>query len=151
PWPGNIRELSNVIERAALLVESQTIPASALELAAPTPMAPARSLAKSSRRERIQGALERHDGNITTAAKDLGVSRKTMRDWMRQEGLYPGSVSAPAEGTGRVAEERDEAETIDELPTPQPQPSPPAPQSTKDIHWERRWITLLRVSLSPDS
>src|SRR5262245_15183545 len=99
PWPGNIRELSNVIERAALLGESQTIPASALELASPPPTARSRTRS-GGRRQQIQEALERHDGNITQAAKDLGVSRKTMRDWMRQEGLYQSPASRQAQGTG---------------------------------------------------
>jgi transcriptional regulator with AAA-type ATPase domain/tetratricopeptide (TPR) repeat protein len=174
PWPGNVRELSNVIERAALLVESQIIPASGLELASPLRMVagppPARPSAKpGDRRERIQEALERQGGNITRTAADLGVSRKTLRDWMRQHGLYPGPViiTVPGEnaaGQDRTAEGSGPAGERDETasgrhpaavpaagPLPLPDSSPAAPASNKDIHWERRWITLLRVSLSPEN
>ncbi len=174
PWPGNVRELSNVIERAALLVESPIIPASGLELTSPVqaiagPPA-ARPLAKpSDRRERIREALERQEGNITRTAADLGVSRKTLRDWMRQHGLYPGPViaSVPGEdaaGQDRTAEGSGSAEEKHETASgqltaavpvasslPLPDSPPAAPASNKDIHWERRWITLLRVSLSPEN
>lgn len=101
-WPGNVRELSNVIERAALLVEADTISADRLELTSPglvslTPPVTRPSASRADRRERIAEALEGQGGNITRAAADLGVSRKTLRDWMKQEGLYPptGSLDRP--------------------------------------------------------
>ena len=92
PWPGNVRELSNVIERAMFLVDGDVISADRLELMAPT--APASPQVKrpaagaGDRRQRIADALERQGGNITKTAADLGISRKTLRDWMKQENLY---------------------------------------------------------------
>ena len=94
PWPGNVRELANVLERAALLVEGDTIPAARLELAAsvlvtPIPTVTHLPASRADKREHLAEALERQGGNITRAAADLGVSRKTLREWMRQKGLYP--------------------------------------------------------------
>lgn len=92
PWPGNVRELSNVIERAALLVDGDVISADRLELIAPTapgsPQVKRPAAGTGERRQRIADALERQGGNITRAAADLGVTRKTLREWMRQENLY---------------------------------------------------------------
>jgi len=174
PWPGNVRELSNVIERAALLVEPDTIPAARLELAspvlvalAPPPSPPLTS--RGERREHILEALERQGGNITKTAADLGVSRKTLRDWMRQRNLYPYPGPRDLTASGRSSERKAQgradgpapAEEMDGLRSGQPlgeiaapRPAPPSglPQtvlgSNADIHWERRWITLLRVSLA---
>ena len=126
-WPGNVRELMNVIERAALLVETDTLPAACLELDSPAVVAvaapAARSVGRADRRERILGALERQGRNITRAAADLGVTRKTLRDWMRQSGLYqsPGLRAVPATGSGPAAESHEK--------------------------WDHRRIALIRVEL----
>ncbi len=171
-WVGNVRELSNVIERAALLVEADTIPASGLELAPPDvvagPPAARPPATRADKREHVVEALERHGGNITRAAADLGVSRKTLRDWMRQRGVYPPAGSPPHPGAlGRTAgdqpaapldEEAEEAAAglvVADVPAPRPvMPLPSSAQaaagSGADIHWERRWIALLRVALSAD-
>ena len=94
PWLGNVRELSNVMERVALLVEADIIPAARLELGSPalavlalSPAAPVVSI--DDRRARIVGALQQQGGNLTRAAATLRVTRKTLREWMRQHGLYP--------------------------------------------------------------
>ena len=172
-WPGNVRELSNVIERAALLVEADTVPAARLELAsqavvAVAPQAVTRPLTRADRRERLLETLERQGGNITRTAAELGVSRKTLRDWMRQSGIYqsPGLRALPASGPGSAAEPGERADLLasDPLESGVPQagtgvPLAPLPHpdqeetgldSHTDIHWERRWITLLRVSLAAD-
>ncbi len=109
-WLGNVRELSNVIERAALLVESDTIPGARLELASPVliavapPVSPP-MVSRGDKRKHILEALEQRGGNITRTAEDLGISRKTLRDWMRQGGVYPypgqGDLAASAPGSER--------------------------------------------------
>ena len=171
PWPGNVRELANVLERAALLVESDTIPAARLELAAsvlvtPIPTVTHLPASRADKREHIAEALERQGGNITRAAADLGVSRKTLREWMRQKGLYPHpglgdpatstrsperepqGTAVPAGGRSELALDPLLAETAAPKPSSPPMPSPAPPGDDADIHWERRWITLLRVSLA---
>jgi DNA-binding NtrC family response regulator len=99
-WPGNIRELRNVIDRAVALALGReltldllpakllaTIPAPALAVAAagieeraPTlpPPAPRAALDEPGERERIILALEACAGNQTQAAARLGISRRTL-------------------------------------------------------------------------
>jgi transcriptional regulator with PAS, ATPase and Fis domain len=104
PWPGNIRELRNVMDRAVLLasdridaehlmVEVARPPAVAVEAAAPAtpatppaaaPERPAGDLAEVKRRtlalerEHILAALARAAGNQKVAAQLLGISRRTL-------------------------------------------------------------------------
>ncbi len=87
-WPGNIRELRNMMERAALLCVGGVVTLAELPLeklsagfARPAPPAPppAPELpAESDERARIMDALERCAGNQTHAARLLGISRGTL-------------------------------------------------------------------------
>ncbi|HZE99014.1 MAG TPA: phosphoenolpyruvate hydrolase family protein [Planctomycetota bacterium] len=92
PWPGNIRELRNVIERVFLLGRGRSFSRAWFEemfaadkavgeTLAPTVAAPV-SLA--ARRDKLQEALARHKGNKTAAARELGVTRKTIHKWLKQ-------------------------------------------------------------------
>ena len=96
-WPGNIRELRNVIERALILhpnaeeLRPEHLP---LELVrepretATTVHVPDGGLAlESVERRLIQEALEKTGGNQSRAARLLGVSRDTMRYRMRKHGI----------------------------------------------------------------
>jgi DNA-binding NtrC family response regulator len=99
-WPGNVRELQNIIERACALVEGETVtrrdlPEHVLEpvAAAPGGAAPTdRALTAGAElplkdaKERwmqvleaayLRDLLDRHDGNISAAAKAAGIDRKT--------------------------------------------------------------------------
>jgi transcriptional regulator with AAA-type ATPase domain/tetratricopeptide (TPR) repeat protein len=152
-WPGNVRELSNVIERAVLCVEGPVVPASRLEIAPPdlpavepaAPAAPPRG-DRRQRRQRIEAALTRMDGNISRAAAELKVSRKTLRAWMKEEHLYPytGAVEPAELEPGRGA-----------LPAEAPGLWPAVPAGGLPaamggrIHWQRQWVTLLRVRAVP--
>jgi DNA-binding NtrC family response regulator len=84
-WPGNIRELRNVIERAVLLggdaLTPDQLPAKLSQPAAAEP-ADARSALleqmEQVERQRIIDALAACDGNQTLAAERLGISRRTL-------------------------------------------------------------------------
>jgi len=128
-WPGNIRELRNVIERAVLLAGGDgTILTEHLELLHPAtvagvPSTRAHTLRMSKvdperDRARILDALARCAGNQTKAAKLLGISRRTFinrletygiaRPKKPQAGMDRGSSGARgsvrAEGEGWVAQ-----------------------------------------------
>jgi len=84
-WPGNIRELENAVEHAYVLCRGDSIQVSELPSTFED-MAPGRSPGKapSSKDLRshesalIQSALERHGGNRTAAAKELGIHTTTL-------------------------------------------------------------------------
>src|SRR6516164_4642991 len=77
PWPGNIRELRHVIERAVLLTKSSEI--QAIDLGLHRPQSKAATLdemdLESVEAHLIRKALDRHGGNAVLAAKALGLSR----------------------------------------------------------------------------
>ena len=86
-WPGNIRELRNVCERAVLLCTGDAIAPEHLSLSAPPPSSPqpptrapeaALSPAQQRQRDEVVDALARCAGNQSRAAKLLGISRKTL-------------------------------------------------------------------------
>ena len=83
PWPGNVRELRNVIRRACLLSQSAQIDAAALNLpaAAQQPEAPTPD------RTAVESALARSEGNVSRAARELGLSRQALYRRMEKLGL----------------------------------------------------------------
>jgi len=82
PWPGNVRELDHVIERAVLMARGEEIAEEDLGLseAAAASVAPRleEMTLEEAERVMIQKALERHEGNVTEAAKALGLSRSAL-------------------------------------------------------------------------
>jgi len=96
-WPGNIRELKNVIERAMILAGLGDIRPEHLQLtgaAAPAPapqaFAPGYSMDMSLEeleKAHIRNVLEKTNGNITHASKVLGISRYTLREKLKKYGL----------------------------------------------------------------
>ena len=103
-WPGNVRELRNVLERAVLLKHSGVLGEKDLMLVSmPRHAAPASSKTTSAtlavdasakpvsldalEREHLQKALAQCSGNVTQAAKVLGISRDTLRYRMERHGL----------------------------------------------------------------
>lgn len=91
-WPGNIRELDHAIERAVLLAQGDTVRAGDLALRAGTATANAASrfeelTLEEAERLLIQKALTRFDGNVSQAAKALGLSRSALYRRLSSHGL----------------------------------------------------------------
>ena len=88
PWPGNVRELENRVKRAVIMADGRLINAGDLDLVAPDDGAQSPLSLKSAREETdrrvIRHALARSEGNISGAARLLGISRPTLYDLMRQ-------------------------------------------------------------------
>ena len=115
-WPGNIRELENLMERMLLFAEGPVLLASdlpeplktvdtvKLPVLAAGPAGDAsmkeivRQAAAELERDLIGRALEETGGNVTQAAKKLKISRKSLQIKMKEFGLrdHEGSVKAPA-------------------------------------------------------
>lgn len=85
-WPGNIRELRNVVRRAALFAESQAIRPENLPVLTKTVSSDFVSI-KDSEKERIEEALLRANGNKSLAAQLLGVDRKTLYNKIAKYGI----------------------------------------------------------------
>ncbi len=93
-WPGNVRELRNAMEQAVLSAGPDgVVRAANLALAAQIPRAAPTALPAEDEtlpemeRNRLVQALDRTGGNVSRAARLLGVSRDTMRYRMAKHGL----------------------------------------------------------------
>ncbi len=90
PWPGNIRELQNAIQRAVIMAEGKRITIEDMELNAALGVVPAATLKEAREaveREMVKQALKRHAGKITPAAAELGISRPTFYELMEKLGI----------------------------------------------------------------
>ncbi len=89
-WPGNVRELENKVKRAVIMADGNRITPSDLDLADPDEVPDVINLTQAreeAERREIPRALSRAEGNISQAAKLLGVSRPTLYDLMRHHGF----------------------------------------------------------------
>jgi DNA-binding NtrC family response regulator len=95
PWPGNIRELRNRVERALALSSSRWLLPGDLfpeldEPAARTtspPIATLSDVRDDAERQQIARVLAAHNGHIANTAEALGVSRTTLWEKMRRLGV----------------------------------------------------------------
>ncbi len=86
PWPGNIRQLRNVLERAAILCDGAMI--EALDLPVTPAPAPAAPLALDSlERDAITRALAATQGNRRRAAEALGIGLRTLYEKLKRYGI----------------------------------------------------------------
>jgi DNA-binding NtrC family response regulator len=89
PWPGNIRELDHAVERAVLLAQGDIVRASdlGLRLSASGTVRFEEMTLEEVERVLIQKALSRYDGNVSQAAKALGLSRSALYRRLTSHGL----------------------------------------------------------------
>ena len=88
-WSGNIRELQNVIEKAVILSEGTVLTAKDLLPDQPETMGQGtlRAVGEAEEERMIREAVERFHGNISAAAKSLGISRPTLYAKLKKHGL----------------------------------------------------------------
>ena len=88
-WPGNIRELQNVVERATILCREDRIGPAHLSLASPPAAPPAAtpSTLKELERDAILAALAACQGNRREAAKQLGIGLRTLYTRLKAYGI----------------------------------------------------------------
>ncbi len=100
-WPGNVRQLENVLARAYVLSDRRLLRAEDLELsAAPRAESRPRSRAdfEQGEAERIHDALLAHRWNVSQAARALGIPRNTLYRKMRRLNLAREGDARPTPG-----------------------------------------------------
>jgi len=154
-WPGNIRELSNVIERAALLTEASVVTGDDLALGdspadelsgrpseSPASSAPEVASLDEALREHVQSALERTGWNISRTAAILGITRNTLRARIARLGLG-GRTPRPLPPRREPRGPRGSPPAA----APQGPAASAAPAKTGAIRWDRRRIALMRIAV----
>jgi len=117
-WPGNVRELESVVERALLLAEQETIRPEDLPPSVRAGLSPRRGPMdvdipdggldlEGLERSLILKALRKAGGNVTQAARLLGLSRRTLQYRLEKletdgtdEGAPNGAPAAPKGAAG---------------------------------------------------
>jgi two-component system nitrogen regulation response regulator NtrX len=103
-WPGNVREMRNVLERLMIMVPGDTITSSdlsfldgsvAVEEGAGAPTMPLHEARDRFERDYILRALEAQQGNISRTAEALGVERSNLYRKMRGFGIAPARAEKP--------------------------------------------------------
>ncbi|WP_225008131.1 MULTISPECIES: PEP-CTERM-box response regulator transcription factor [Novosphingobium] len=90
-WPGNVRELENRVKRAVIMADGKLVTAADLDLGdgadeAENPLN-LKSAREATDRKVIRHALARSEGNISSTARLLGISRPTLYDLLKQYDL----------------------------------------------------------------
>jgi two-component system NtrC family response regulator len=93
PWPGNVRELEHKIERAVIMCDEKHIRPEHLELlSAPSLLSMPGNLRQARlgiERQMLEGALAQSGGDITAAARNMGISRQQVYRLVKRHGIDP--------------------------------------------------------------
>lgn len=86
PWHGNIRELEHAIEKAVIISDSQTLPASLFKLAQHNGQTSDThvSTLEEMEKQMIQKAMQACNGNLSAVASQLGITRQTLYNKMKK-------------------------------------------------------------------
>jgi two-component system NtrC family response regulator len=90
-WPGNVRELENRIKRAVIMAQGKFVTADDLDFSDGDEddlLLNLKAAREASDRKAIKRAVARTEGNISSAAKLLGISRPTLYDLLKQYDLH---------------------------------------------------------------
>jgi two-component system nitrogen regulation response regulator NtrX len=92
PWPGNARELRNVVERMAILsggdrIGLDAVPAEIRYFKNIAPRSTVQEARESAERDHIQKALDAANWNVSSAARALGMERTNLHKRMRALGV----------------------------------------------------------------
>lgn len=106
PWPGNVRQLFNVLRRAAKFAPQRGIEADdlALDLAPLAALPPPRRLADilaEAEIGAIRAALVRANGNRAEAARELGISRVALYDRIKRHGIVTDTKTSRGDASRR--------------------------------------------------
>ncbi len=92
-WPGNVRELENRMKRAVIMADGRLVTAADLDIGGSEDddseggQINLKAVRDAADRKAIRRAIARTEGNISNAAKLLGISRPTLYDLIKQHGL----------------------------------------------------------------
>ena len=151
-WPGNVREVANVMERVALLVDDLFVTADKLDLTiprdqraslpqddettrcdAPVGISLGQTVEEVERRHILE-ALRETRWNISRAASRLGVTRNILRYRLQKYGLRsPAGTAEPPTPAEPMSL------TVDSTTAPKP----------VTVQWEHRHVALLRADFVP--
>lgn len=86
-FPGNVRELENLIERAMILAETSELRPHDFPLGEHEARPVRRGTLRELEKEAIVAALHRHEGHRTNAAEELGITRRTLLNKVKEYGI----------------------------------------------------------------
>src|SRR5918992_403545 len=101
PWPGNVRQLLNVIEQAVALAPTEVIPESLVRQAldvADTSLTPLDEARKAFERDYLVRILKITGGNVTKAARLAGRNRTEFYRLLERHSLEPGMFKSNIKG-----------------------------------------------------
>ncbi len=93
-FPGNVRELENLIERAMILTEGEELTPRDFPIGEANERPVRRGTLREMEKEAIIAALHRHEGHRTRAAEELGITRRTLLNKVKEYELDTSAFDA---------------------------------------------------------